>query len=80
MLIKAAEAAKNSNEKAYAVIPQDRAIPITDIHAYYISDDGHLINIVDKELGIIIGNDLDGASDVVEDNIIYFNNIIYGDE
>ena len=80
MLIKAAEVATKSSEKVYAVIPQDMTIPISDIRAYYISESGRLTSIIDEELGMIVGNDLDKASDVVEDTVSYFNNIMYGDE
>lgn len=46
--------------------------------AYYINDNGIFENLIDSELPMISGVELDGVSDWVEERISKVNNFIYG--
>ncbi|MBP5423298.1 MAG: ATP-binding protein [Paludibacteraceae bacterium] len=46
--------------------------------AYYINDNGTFENLIDSELPMISGVELDGVSDWVEERISKVNNFIYG--
>lgn len=80
VLIKAHEAAKIDEEKTSEIIPKKSWIPIDDIKAYYICENGTLADIVDREIGMIGGVELDKASEIVEDKLSLLNDIVYGNE
>jgi hypothetical protein len=46
--------------------------------AYYINDNGTFENLIDSELSMISGLQLDGVSDWVEERISKVNEFIYG--
>ena len=46
--------------------------------AYFINDNGAFVNIIDSELPMISGTELDGVSDWVEERISKVNEFIYG--
>lgn len=80
VLIKAHEAAKIDSEKTLGIIPKNSWIPIKDVKAYYICEDGTLTDIMDREIGMIGGVELDKASEIVEDKLSLLNDIIYENE
>ena len=69
-------------EKTKAVLAEDGyedcILPKGSISAYLIKEDGTLQNIVDSELQMVSGYELDSVSDWVDDRIAKFNEIIYG--
>lgn len=69
-------------EKTKAVLAddgyEDFILPIGSISAYLIKDNGTLQDIVDSELQMVSGNELDSVSNWVDDRIAKFNEIIYG--
>lgn len=79
VLLKAAQAEKKDAEKAYKIVPKDAIIPFEDMRAYYITNKGTFLNIMDKEVKMIGGEELDYASEVVEDKLSLLNNVIYGE-
>ncbi len=79
VLLKAAVAQQINAEKTSEIIPESAIIPANDLRAYYVTEEGTLSNIVDSELGMISGMDLDHASDIVEDKLSLLNDIIYGE-
>ena len=46
--------------------------------AYFINDNGAFENLIDPELPMISGLELDGVSDWVEEQISKVNELIYG--
>lgn len=80
VLIKAYKAAKIDSEKTSEIIPKDSGVSIDDVKAYYLCEDGTLANIVDKEIGIISGVELDMASEIVENKLSLLDDIIYENE
>ena len=46
--------------------------------AYYINDNGTFENLIDPELPMISGLQLDGVSDWVEERISKINELMYG--
>jgi hypothetical protein len=71
--------AKQFNERATGeVIDVEGVVSPDKLVAYYITDKGTFKNIMDHEIGMISGLELDEASDVVEDKLSMLNDIIYG--
>lgn len=79
VLLKAGIAQKKNPETTYGIVPKDAIITIDDIRAYYIAEQGTMLNIMDEEISMIGGQDLDHASDIVEDKLSLLNDIIYGE-
>ncbi len=78
VLLKASEARKKDEIETNCIVDSETTISIDDIQAYMCKD-GTLSSILDHELGMISGVDLDHASDIVENKLIRLNNVIYGD-
>ena len=78
VLLKAARAEKIDADATYKVVPKNAIIPFSDIRAFYITDEGTLSNILDEEVQMIGGMELDHASDIVEDKLSLLNDVIYG--
>lgn len=79
-LIKAEQAAKKNKERTTAIISEETIVHFNDVRAFYIHKDGTLSNILDDEMQMISGIDLDHASEIVEDTLSRLNDIIYGTE
>ena len=71
-------AAVVSEKSEQSEIDKDYIIPSSSISGYFIGEDGVFRNILDKDVPMLTGNDLDGVSDWVEDKISKLNNILYG--
>ncbi|MDR0939739.1 MAG: ATP-binding protein [Mediterranea sp.] len=78
VLMLAAEAYKKDGEATSQVVPESCILPTGSIAAYYITEAGTLQDIVNTELQMISGLQLDGVSDWVDDSIAALNTIIYG--
>ena len=78
MLLKAALAEEKDAEATYRITPKNTIIPFKDMRAYYIAEGGEFSNILDDELQMIGGMELDSASDHVEDDLSSLNDVIYG--
>lgn len=78
VLLKAARAEKIDADATYKVVPKNAIIPFSDIRAFYITDEGTLSDILDDEVQMIGGMELDHASDIVEDKLSLLNDVIYG--
>lgn len=79
VLIRAAQAEKKDQKATYQIVPQEQIVPIDEIRAYYIREDGTMSDIRDTEIGMISGTELDHASDCVEDKLTLLNDIIYAE-
>ena len=60
------------------IVDYDHYMPSKYYSAYYINDNGTFENLIDSELPMISGVELDGVSDWVEENISKVNELIYG--
>lgn len=78
VLLKAAIAQEKDSEATNEIVPQDSIIPISDVRAYYITEQGKMRNIIDNEINTIGGMDLDHASDIVDNKLTLLNDVIYG--
>lgn len=79
VLIKASQAEKKKPEDTYKIVPKGQIIPIDEVRAYYIHENGTLSDIRDTEIGMISGIELDHASDSVEDKLTLLNDVIYAE-
>lgn len=78
LLINAAKAYAKSTKKSEKIIPQSRIIPLDQISAYYINGEtGVFKSIVDQEIGMLGGDELDSASDYIEEMTAKLYDIIY---
>ncbi len=59
------------------VIDKDYVLPVSDISGYYIDEKGVFQNILDVEVPMLSGNELDGVSDWVDDCIGRLNDILF---
>lgn len=78
LLMKASQALKRSVTDTVSVVKEDYILPIENFSAYWITPDGTLENIVDKEYGFIAGDQLDMISEILSDETEKLNDIIYG--
>ncbi|MBD3588431.1 hypothetical protein [Bacteroides sp. GM023] len=60
------------------IVPENYILPIRSIGTYYLTEEGTLKDIVDAELHMVSGLELDGISDLVDESIAALNSIIYG--
>ena len=59
------------------VIDKDYILPSSSISGYYIDEKGLFQNILDAEVPMLSGNELDGVSDWVDDCISRLNEILF---
>ncbi|MDE7134081.1 MAG: ATP-binding protein, partial [Rikenellaceae bacterium] len=79
VLLKAHKAYEEKPQETAGIIAPGAIVSPDKIHAYYIKEDGTISNIVDSELGMISGLELDTASDIVENKLSLLDEIIYGE-
>lgn len=77
LLSAASVAGKNTGNE---VIDARFLLKPSEISGYFISDDGIFRSILDSELEMLSGMELDGVSDWVEEIISQCNKILYGEE
>ncbi len=75
VLLAAARVAENHPDQN--VIDKDCILPPHSISGYYIDEKGCFRNILDAEVPMLSGNNLDGVSDWVDDSINRLNEILY---
>ena len=78
-LMKAAAALKERPVEATKLINADEILPAEYYSAYWITNNGTLESIVDKEYGFIMGDKLDEISEILSEQTELLNDIIYGD-
>ena len=78
VLMLASVACEKDHEATSLIVPDKYILPVGSIGAYYLAEDGTLQDIVDTELQMVSGLQLDGVSDLVDDSIAALNSIIYG--
>lgn len=65
------------NAAVFDVIDSDLLLPLGSYSAYFIND-GHFSNVLDSDVPMFSGNELDGVSDWVDEKIARLNDLIYG--
>lgn len=78
LLMKAAQSVQKDSQRTTAVVNEDSILPIEYYSAYWITEDGHVEDIVDREYGFIMGDRLDEISDILSEETEELNDIIYG--
>lgn len=68
------------SEEMKGLVHEDCLLPPSAYAAYYITEDGRFMDVIDKEIAMISGNELDGVSDWVDDRIAQINSVRYGQE
>lgn len=63
-----------------SVIEADCILPSSSISGYYINEQGVFQSILDTEVPMLSGNDLDGVSDWVDESISRLNDILFAKE
>lgn len=66
------------SEEMKRIVSDDCLLPSSAYSAYYITEDGGFMDVIDKEIAMISGNELDGVSDWVDDRIAQINDVRYG--
>ena len=72
--------AASSKESGKGIIDSKLLLNPSDVSGYFINEDGIFISIVDGDLQMLDGMQLDGVSDWVEEKISQCNKVLYGDE
>lgn len=75
VLLKAALVDEKGLEQS--VIDKDCIIPSKSISGYYIDEDGVFKNILDTDIPMLSGNELDGVSDWVDESISILNKVMF---
>ena len=78
VMLLAAQALKIDKDRTSEIISPELAIPLEQVSAFFITEDGEFQDIVDKELYMISGLELDHASTIVDEQLSILNDIIYG--
>lgn len=76
VLMAASEAYPIDPDATQQIVDKDLILPLGEIKAYSIDDDGYVRSIVDDDLYMVDGTFLDSASDAVENKLSLLNNII----
>lgn len=72
----ASEAYPIDPDATQQIVDKDLILPLGEIKAYSIDDDGYVRSIVDDDLYMVDGTFLDSASDAVENKLSLLNDII----
>ena len=80
VLLKARKAFRENKKATLKFISQDCILPLKYYSAYFVTQDGRMENMMDKETGLIKGEYLDAISETTENELNQLNDIIYGKE
>lgn len=69
---------KPKSDKLRNIVNKECLFPLSAYSAYYIQEDGKFADIIDKDITMISGNELDGVFDWVDDKIARINEVLYG--
>ena len=78
LIMKASRALRKSASETVAIVGEEVIIPSEYVSAYWINDEGCLEDIVDREYGFIMGDQLDMISDDLSEKTAQLDDIIYG--
>ena len=69
---------KPKSDKLRNIVKKECLFPSSAYSACYIQEDGKFADIIDKDITMISGNELDGVSDWMDDKIARINEVLYG--
>lgn len=78
LIMKASRALRKSASETVAIVGEEVIIPSEYVSAYWINDEGCLEDIIDREYGFIMGDQLDMISDDLSEKTAQLDDIIYG--
>jgi len=78
VLLKARKAFSINREETLNIISEECILPLKYYSAYFVTQDGQMKNMMDRETGLIKGEFLDAVSEITEDELNRLNDIIYG--
>ncbi len=78
VLMAASEAYQINPAATAKIVPEKYILPKGSIAAYYLTPDGRTTDVVDPEIYMLSGNDLDAVSQRVEEDLDLLNDIICG--
>lgn len=78
VLLKTRKAFVKDKEKTLKHIPMECILPMKYYSAYFVTQDGRMENMIDRETGLIKGEFLDAVSETTENELNQLNDIIYG--
>lgn len=78
VLMAASEAYQINPGATAKIVPEKYILPKGSIAAYYLTPEGRATDVVDPEIYMVSGNDLDGVSQRVEEDLDRLNDIICG--
>ena len=78
VLLKARKAYRINKETTLDLISKDCILPLNYYSAYYVTTDGKMESMIDRETGMIKGEYLDAISETTENELNQLNDIIYG--
>ena len=70
---------KSNNSDLFEIVSEDLLLSADCFSAYFINE-GHFMSVLDSEIPMFSGNELDGVSDWVDERIAKLNDLIYGKE
>lgn len=76
VLMAASEAYEIDADATTRIVPEKYILPKDCISAYYLSPEGNAVNILDSDLYMVNGFNLDTVSQTVEDDLDTLNDII----
>ena len=76
VLMAASEAYEIDPEATVKIVPEKYILPKESIRAYYLTPEGTAVDIIDSEIYMVSGANLDTVSQEVEDNLDRLNDII----
>ncbi len=76
VLMAASEAYEIDADATIQIVPEKYLLPKDSISAYYLTTEGKAVNIIDSELYMVSGMNLDTVSQMVEDELDRLNDII----
>ncbi len=76
VLMAASEAYEIDADATTRIVPEEYILPKGSISAYYLTPEGNAVNIIDSDLYMVSGMNLDTVSQMVEDNLDSLNDII----
>lgn len=79
VMLATAKAFERNPQQTKELMGEDNIMGHNNFSAYYINRDGMLVNLIDEETGLIMGEYLDGVSEEVDETMYQLNEIIYAD-
>lgn len=80
VLLKARQASQKNKLATLNVVPEECILPLSYYSAYFMSKDGTMENMIDRQTRLIMGEYLDSVSEEVEEALNRLNDIIFAQD